>query len=71
VPTSARIEEIATEIANAFEYDKQLARVVATSNLVLVYNSAIEEAAAAAARAIGGPDRHLAIAVIRELRISD
>jgi len=43
-----------TEIASAFEYDKQLARDVATSNLVLAYNSAIEDAAAAAGKAMAG-----------------
>jgi hypothetical protein len=60
-----------TEIASAFEYDKQLARDVATSNLVLAYNSAIEDAAAAAGKAMVGPDSHLVVAVIRVLRITD
>jgi hypothetical protein len=54
VPTSARIATMVTEIASAFEYDKQLARDVATSNLVLAYNSAIEDAAAAAGKAMAG-----------------
>jgi hypothetical protein len=60
-----------TEIANAFDYDKQLARDVTTSNLVLAYNGAIADAAAAAEKAISAPDSQRVVAAIRELRITD
>jgi hypothetical protein len=60
-----------SEIANAFEYDKHLARDVAFSNLVLAYNCAIEDAAAAAEIVAAAPDGNRVVAAIRELRITD
>jgi hypothetical protein len=59
-----------SEIVSAFEYDKHLARDVAFSNLVLAYNSAIEDAAVAAERKLAATHGDVA-ASIRELRIRD
>ena len=71
MPTSARLAKMMSEIANAFEYDKHLARDVASSKLVLAYNCAIEDAAAAAEIVAAAPDGDRVVAAIRELRITD
>ena len=60
-----------SEVANAFEYDKDLARDVVISNLVLAYNLAIEDAAVAAKNLAATPDGERIVAAIRELRITD
>ena len=67
----ARVDNLATEIANAVQYDRELAREVARSNLVTLYNEAIEEAAAAAEKALSFQDRVLIGTIIRGLRMVD
>ena len=68
--TSARIEALAPEIANAFDYDKQLGGGVGSSNLITLYNDAIE-AAAAAEKTLAESESSRVGAVIRDLRISN
>jgi len=67
----ARVDGLATEIANAIQYDRALAKEVARSNLITLYNEAIEESAAAAEKALSFPDRVLIGAVIRGLKLVD
>jgi len=66
-----RVDALATEIANAFEYDKTLGSDVARSNLITFYNHAIEEAAKAAENVLPASDRILARTVIRTLLIAE
>ena len=66
-----RVDVLATEIANAFEYDKSLAKDVARSNLITFYNQAIEDAAEAAENVLPASDRILARTIIRTLLIAD
>ena len=67
----ARVEAMAVEIENAFAYDKNLARVVARSNLITFYNQAVEDAARAVERALPHSDGVLARTVVRALLIAD
>jgi hypothetical protein len=67
----ARVDNLATEIVNAFQYDKSLAKEVARSNLVTLFNEGLEAAAAAAEKALSFPDRVLISAIIRGVRMAD
>jgi hypothetical protein len=67
----ARVDSLATEIVNAFQYDKGLAKEVARSNLVTLFNEGIEEAAEAAEKALLFSDGVLIGTIIRGLRMAD